>query len=679
MNIRLYLTSALCLLTLSAYGQTENDTTVSKMQKTQQIDEVVVQTSKAGSKRMTFINGVEMGRDELFKAACCNLGESFVNNPSVDVNYSDATTGAKQIKLLGLGGTYVQMLTENLPNFRGAAQPYGFSYVPGTWMKSIQVSKGNSSVKNGYEAMTGQINVEYLKPEDEQQIALDIYGNSMSRLEASMAANVHIGNSNNVATELLGHFSNNWSHHDGNGDGFQDDPQVRQYNFQNRWYAKTGRYLFHGGLALLKEDRMSGQVSHHGGIPADAQAAPLFRIGISTNRYEGYMKHAFILDAEHGTNIAVMGNLSMHEQQATYGLKAYDVNQKNAYASLMYETTIAHNHNFSAGVSLNHDYLSENYRMEHLANLPMTHEKESETTPGAYIQYTYSLGSKLSAMAGMRVDHSNRYGTFCTPRFHLKWMMNRILTLRASAGKGYRTAHALAEYNYLMASGRKLEIEPLRQEEAWNYGASLAFYIPLAHKTLKLNTEYYYTHFNNQAVVDYDSDPAMIYIGNLKGRSYSHTFQIDASYPLFRGMEVSAAYRYNLVKTNYGGQMLWKPLQSRYKGLLTLSYSTPMRIWQFDATLALNGGGRMPTPYTTSEGNPSWDRNFKAYEQINFQVTREFRHFKLFAGGENLTAFKQKHPIVGYHDPWSATFDPTMVYGPVSGAMGYIGVRFSFL
>ena len=255
-------------------------------------------------------------------------------------------------------------------------------------------------------------------------------------------------------------------------------------------------------------------------------------------------------------------------------------------------------------------------------------------------------------------------------------MATDFLTLRLSAGKGYRSPHALAEYNYLMASGRRLIIDqPLKQEAAWNYGANMAFNIPLFNKNLKLNAEYYYTHFTNQTVIDYDSNPLELYICNLNGKSYSHTFQIDASYPVFRGFELTAAYRYNLVKTTYGGQLLSKPLQSRYKGLLTASYKTPLGLWQFDATFALNGSGRMPTPYATAAGTPSWASNYKAYGQLNAQITRNFRHFSIQVGGENLTNYKQKNPIIGYHTPWAQTFEPTLVYGPVQGAMGYVSIR----
>lgn len=679
MNKIIYLASLSLLTCISASAQQATPDSTATL-KDQTLDNVTV-TARAATVRTLAgaINGKDILRDELFKAACCNLGESFVNNPSVDVNYSDATTGARQVKLLGLSGTYVQMLTENLPNFRGAALPYGLGYVPGSWMKSLQVSKGNSSVKNGYEAMTGQINVEYVKPEDPTGMSVNLYGNTMGKFEANADGNIHINGNKNLSTELLAHFENNWSKHDGNGDGFQDDPQVRQYNLQNRWYWKTGNYMLHAGLSLLKEDRMSGQVNHHHSMTAGL--AP-YRINIGTDRYEAYMKNAVILNPEHGTNMALMGNVSMHKQNASYGIKQYDVNEKNAYASLIFETNFTPEHNLSAGLSLNYDYLHQNLSLpvgaipSNYGNLyPLVGGIESETTPGAYVQYTYNVNGKFIAMAGLRVDHSNVYGTFVTPRFHLKWVPASFLTIRLSAGKGYRSPHALAENNYLMASGRRLIVDKLNQESAWNYGTSLDFLIPVGQKTLKLNAEYYYTHFLSQTIVDYDTNPQELHITNLDGKSYSHTFQIDASYPLFKGLELTAAYRYNLVKATYNGQLMWKPLQSRYKGLLTASYKTPLGLWQFDATVALNGGGRMPEPYTLASGNLSWDRNYKAYGQLNAQITRYFHHFSVYIGGENLTNFKQKNPIVGYQNPWDNGFEPTMIYGPIQGAMGYVGIR----
>lgn len=651
------------------------------------------------------MNGMTMLKDELFKAACCNLGESFVANPSVDVNYSDAATGARQIKLLGLSGTYVQMLTENLPAFRGASAPFALGYVPGAWMKSIQVSKGASSVKNGYESVTGQINVEYLKPEDDEGLSLNLFGTSMGRFEANADGNLHFSES--LCTNILAHFENNWSHHDANHDGFLDEPRVRQYNFQNRWVWKQGRYMFHGGWQVLDESRSGGQTLHAASAADSGEShaghastgLPLYRIGVETDRYEAYMKHAVVLDGEHGTNIALMATASLHEQEALYGRKGYDVDEKNAYASLMFETSFAPEHNLSLGLSINHDYFSEttNGLLSGPEGLPTGGEtgatsgtidpegepeslrmRSSETVPGAYVQYTFNHHERLIAMAGLRIDRSNLWGTFVTPRVHIKYMPADFLTFRASAGKGYRTPHALAESHYLLASGRRLVVGDLKQERAWNYGLSAALYVPLARKTLRLNAEYYYTHFASQVVVDYDSDSRQIRIDNLAGRSYSHTFQVDATYPFFKGFELTAAWRYNDVRTTYGGLLLRKPLTGRYKGLLSASYKTPLGIWQFDANLQLNGGGRLPKAYLLADGAPSWAENYHAYEQLSAQVTRWFRHFSIYVGGENLTNFRQKCPIISADAPWSGDFEPTLAWGPVQGTMLYAGIRLNF-
>jgi outer membrane receptor protein involved in Fe transport len=638
------------MLSLSAYGQDidalQADTVADKAV---DLQNVTITSRRSGTRRMMgAVNGVMINREELFKAACCNLGESFTTNPSVDVNYSDAATGAKQIKLLGLSGTYVQMLTENLPNFRGAAAPFSLDYVPGPWMNSIQVSKGSSSVRNGYESITGQIDIEYLKPDNDEGVTVNLYGGTLGRLEANADANVHLDDK--LSTEVLAHYQDDFGHHDVNDDGFLDQPNVRQWNLQNRWKWKGAHYMFHGGLALVKEKREGGQTHH-----TAPDVHHLYKIGVETDRYEGYMKHAFIIDPEKGTNIALMGNASMHLLEANYGEKHYSVNQKNAYAQLLFETNLTEHHNLSTGLSLNYDYLTRD---------------DKETTPGAYVQYTYNLNDKVVAMAGIRADHSSRYGTFVTPRFHLKLTPSEIVSLRLSAGKGYRTVHALAENNNLLASGRQLVVDDLEQERAWNYGVSSSFYIPLFDKTLKLNAEYYHTHFSQQAVIDYDSNPNAILITNLDGKSYSNTVQIDATYPIVQGLELTAAWRWNDVKCTYGGELMEKPLTSRYKGLVTASYKTPLGLWQFDATLQLNGGGRMPTPV-----NGLWDERFKAYEQVSAQITRWFRHFSVYIGGENLTGFRQKKTIINAEDPWSASFDPTMVWGPVHGRMFYAGVR----
>ncbi|MBQ0046611.1 MAG: TonB-dependent receptor [Prevotellaceae bacterium] len=607
-----------------------------------------------------------IGQGQLIRAACCNLGESFTTNPSVDVSYSDAATGAKQIKLLGLSGTYVQMLTENIPNLRGASLPYSLGYVPGPWMQSIQVSKGASSVKNGYESITGQINIEFLKPQGTDGIRANAYLDNELKQEVNLDGSIHLND--RLSTSTLLHFENRQMDHDGNGDGFMDMPKLRQYNVMHRWAYVSPLWISQLSMRVLRDERNSGQSSKH---IKGATSKP-YTTSVAANRYEAQWKNGFTLNAEHNTSIALMLHGSIHDADNTFGHAIYDVKQKNSYSQLMFETDVTENHNISVGASWNFEDYKENYD-NGLYGFPgisgwRTYCKES--VAGLYAQYTYKLGDKLTIMPGIRWDHSNQHGGFFTPRLHVKYTPWDVLTLRASAGKGYRTPHALAENVSLLTCGRTVLIDQkMKQEEAWNYGVSAGLNIPIADKNLELNTEYYYTHFVNQMVINFDGTKGAhtLSFENLDGKSYSHTLQVDATYPFFEGFTATGAFRLNDVKCTYDGVLRQKPLTSRYKGLLTLSFKTPMELWQFDVTGQMNGGGEL---YNREK--------YPSYFQLQAQVTREFRHFSIYLGGENLTNYKISNPIIEAHNPWSPAFDATQVWGPVTGAMAYVGIRIKF-
>ena len=639
--------------TLSA----QQDTTT----QTHDLKQVVVKATKGIKARYRVDNTDLIGQGQLIRAACCNLGESFTTNPSVDVSYSDAATGARQIKLLGLSGTYVQMLTENIPNLRGAALPYSLGYVPGPWMQSIQVSKGASSVKNGYESTTGQINIEFLKPQGTDGVRANVYQDSELKTEVNLDGSIHLNSRLSTATLL--HFENRQMDHDGNGDGFMDMPKLRQYNLMHRWAYVSPRWISQLLLRGLHDERRGGQSAKH----ATISSAPLYATAVETDRYEMQWKNGFTLNADHNTSIALMLHGSWHDADYGFGYTRYDVTQKNGYAQLMFETDIDDHHNISVGASLNHDNYDE--RFNPLGTLPDADSRvTSETTPGVYAQYTYKLGDRLTVMPGVRWDHSSLYGSFVTPRLHLKYSPSDVVTLRTSVGKGYRSPHALAENTALLASGREVIVSPdLKQEEAWNMGLSIGLNLPVADRTLELNAEYYYTDFLNQMVINFDGARGAhtLSFENLDGRSYSHTLQVDATYPFWDGMSATAAFRLNDVRCTYDGARQVKPLTSRYKGLLTLSYKTPLQLWQFDVTGQLNGGGRL---YDQSR--------YPAYFQLQAQITREFRNISLYVGGENLTNYKIANPIQDAHHPWDAGFDATQVWGPVTGAMAYVGLRF---
>ena len=634
------------------------------------LEEVVISERKIGTiaSRTSVLQTQKITYDELCRAACCNLAESFETNPSVDVSYADAATGARQIKLLGLAGTYVQMLTENYPNFRGAASLYGLDYVPGAWMESIQVSKGTSSVKNGYEALAGQINVEFKKPPTADIFSVNLFGSDAGRYEGNADASWHINDK--VSTGLLVHYSNDKKQHDGNDDGFLDTPLREQVNLMNRWYHKLDKYVAQYGVRYLHESRTGGQATkHHDFVDP-------YKVHLNTNRAELYTKQAYIIDNEKVESVALILSGSYHEQKSMYDRTPYNVYQNNVYASLLYEKEFSPAHSLSTGLSMNYDGFNENLLQNDVRNV----FDRTEVVPGAYLQYTYNLNDKLIVLGGIRADYSSLYDFFVTPRVHIKYNPFDWFHVRVSAGKGFRTANILAENNFLLSSSRKMNIaDNLDQEEAWNTGVNLAFYIPLFGKELTLNGEWYYTNFLKQVVVDMDSDPHAVSFYNLDGKSYSNSFQVEATYPFFRGFTLTAAYRYTDVKTDYRNaegvtQRLKKPLVSDYKGLLTASYQTPLKKWQFDLTGQFNGGGRMPAPDAT---NPLWKSDFNAYTVVNAQITKYFRRWSVYIGAENLFDYKQSHPIIDAENPRGDNFDGSMVWGPVHGRKIYAGLRFN--
>ncbi len=639
-----------------------------------EVEVVAFQRGRTRSK-LSVGNQEKINMGELLRAACCSLGESFTTNPSVDVSTTDAATGSKQIKLLGLSGKYVQMQTENIPNFRGISSPFALGYIPGTWIESIQVSKGAASVKNGFESMTGQINVEYRKPNTDRYLDGNVYIDHGLRAEGNFIGNFLLGD--RWSTALLTHIEDRSLPHDSNHDSFVDMPLQRQYNVMNRWTYKADHTMVQTGLLYLYENRRSGQLGH-----SQQPIANPYLIGIKNHRAEAFAKIAHAFDDDNGSNIALILDAGKQNMDAHYGLKTLAVDQNNLYASLIFETQWQHKHALSTGLSWQYDLWHQAEQIQPLPNLDPLKSRFYESVPGAYAQYTYTPNEHFTLMGGVRADYSNLHGLFFTPRLHVRYSPAEYTTLRLSVGKGYRTHRILTENYHLLASGRKFVINSgadQLQESSWNYGISNSWEIPLwDEKKLDLNFEYYYTRFDNRLVIDLDKNAHEVHFSPLNdGQSFSHTFQVDAAYKIVKDLDLTAAFRYTDVRTTTNGVLQQEPLTSLFKGLLSLSYKTPLRRWQGDVTLSLNGHGRMPSPARLADGSPSWEEHFPTYPMLSAQITRFFPNWSIYLGAENMTNFKQPTPIIGAQNPWGPDFDATMVWGPTEGIMVYMGIRFN--
>ena len=634
-----------------------------------EIAEVTVVGRAAGAHidRKEPITTFKITGHELTKAACCNLSESFTTSASVDVSYSDAATGAKQIQLLGLAGTYVQMMTENFPALYGLGSAYGLNYIPGSWMESIQVSKGTSSVRNGYEAITGQINVEYKKPVESEKFFLNTYANSKGKVEGNMNSSIIL--TDKLSTAILAHGSYNTMVNDHNNDSFRDEPNVKQYHLFNRWEYMTEHLHVKAGFKVMDEERVGGQTTFNSSDIDNTGSD--YGILINTLRAEAFTKSGYIFPAKKNMSLAWINSFIYHDQDAMFGVNRYNGLQQSYYSNILFQwKPFSGAHTIDAGMSYKYDRYEESYN-----STPINRE---ESVPGAFIQYTYTDTSLITLVAGLRADNHNLYGLFITPRLHLRYELTDNTTLRASAGKGFRSTNVLAENQYLLASSREIEIaDNLEHEEAWNIGGSLTSYYMIASRELRLSAEYYHTNFIKQIVPDMDTDVNRVLFYNLDGKSFSNVLQLEAQWQPVNRLDLLTAFRWNDVRMTTGGELRQRALSSKYKGLLSLSYQSYLRKWQYDVTFQLNGPGRIPS---TAQNPPEYRRDeaFNPYLIINGQVTRKFKNLDVYLGVENLTGFRQKDPVIAASDPFSEYFDAGLVWGPIMGRMIYGGIRLSF-
>ena len=658
------------------------------------LDEVTITERKLGvlRSRTSAFDTQTIGTEELCRAACCNLSEAFETNASVDVSYADAATGAKQIRLLGLSGTYVQLLQENTPGVRGLAQTFGLNYIPGPWMSSIQVSKGTSSVINGYEATSGQINVELLKPNTQNPLSVNLMLNSELHAEANIMGGWQLINDTiqdrTLYTGLLAHYSQGFMAMDENKDSFVDMPKTQHANLVNRWFYRQGDYTFQAFVRGLYDHRLGGQL-------ADSIANP-YHIDLNTWRVEGFMKNGYVFDPISGSSVAVIVAASYHDQQNRYGNKEWNASQLNAYLNAIYQGNweggglIDNDHRLSAGLSVNYDRYKEN-----VSSLPYALDRD-EVTPGIFAEYSYTYADQLSLVAGVRADWSSRYGFFFTPRANVRYSPFAWWTLRGSVGMGYRSPNAIADNAFIMPSARQLVLtQDIQQEKAVNAGLSTTFYIPMGSKELQLSAEYYYTHFLNSVIVDMDQHAHEVHIYNQSdmpgAQSFAHSAQIEATMEVLRGWTWTAAFRWtDIQQTTIGADgiaaLRQKPLTNQFKGVITTSYQTPLKKWQFDLTAQFNGGGRMPDGLNTywlasSAAHqfyeaPDGSLRYKWYPQLMAQITKYFRTCSIYLGAENMTNFKQESPIVAATEPFGPNFDASMAWGPISGWKIYLGFRY---
>ncbi len=649
------------------------------LQPTDNLDAITITSRKQATAKsyLQAQNIFTVSSDELLKAACCNLSESFETNPSIDVNFADAVTGTRQIKMLGLTSKYLLITTENIPSIRGASQAYGLSFIPGTWVESIQITKGAGSVVNGYESISGQINAELVKPTTDNKLYVNLYGASSERLELNTHFNTKVSDKWSTGLYLHGNTQN--KKHDVNNDGFMDMPIYNQINVMNRWqYTNLEKgFVSFINLKFLNDEKQTGQLNFN--PKTDKLTTNAWGSEIDTQRYELSAKLGYVNPEIPYQSLGVQFAFSHHKQESYFGLNQYNITHNSMYSNLIYNSIISDSrHKIKTGISFTYDNYDELVQTSTF--------KRNERSFGGFFEYNYDNLDKLNLTAGVRIDNHNLLGTFITPRLHLRYTPWEKSALRASIGRGKRSANIFAENQNIFATSRQInvlnitgDVYGLDAEIAWNYGVSYLQGFNLFNRKGDLTLDFYITDFQNQVVVDYEN-PTEVNFYNLEGDSYANSFQAEFNYNVFEYFDLRLAYKYYDVKTDYISGKFTKPLMPKHRLFANASYETHAHKnenhWKFDATFNWLGEQRFSSTVT----NPiqyQLPEYTSTLGTLNVQVTKVFSNkFEVYLGGENVTNVKQNNPILGADNPFGANFDTTFVYGPIFGSMYYAGLRF---
>ena len=702
-----------CAMSVTVSAQT--DTTGIYSERKDSLDAAVFVSRQAG-------NYLSKGKDirtevisaaGLCKMACCNLAESFENSASVTVGYSDAVTGARQIRLLGLSGVYTQMLDETRPVMRGLASPFGLSYVPGQWLESIQIAKGSSSVINGVECMTGQINMEHRKPTDEKPLFINGAVMSDTKMDLNIASSLQMGYK--WSTVILGHVSGNIVSHDMDKDGFMDEPKQLQFNLSNRWlYMADSGVQVRFGVRAIQDSRLGGQMLTENGKhvfynkdsyiwdPQQLKEGQINPWGsdILNRSINGYLKVGVPLNEDNSQNIALIADYNYQNMDSHFGATDYVAGQHSAFANLLYQNVINDSHRFTLGMNGVFDRYDEDFRrivmLQDVGNNGVT----DLASAGVFGEYTYHYGETLSVIAGLRGDWFNHVSDGkskfrVSPRLTLKYMPIDEIVIRANGGRGLRYSTPLVDNIGVFSTGKKFDGDYNKHilEDAWTFGGNITYYLPFgASSNTYLSVDYFRTQFAQQMVVDYERYANQISFYALNGdRSFTDNIQLDFSVDPVERFNITATFRYTNAKIELAGKgLVEKPMTSRFKGVLNLQYATNLNKWIFDFTASLNGScrvydfmkdlnedGSMTSKPQEGVARMYEDGRTPMYPLLYAQVTRRFKGWDVYIGAENLTNFRQKDAIIGAANPRQPSFDASCIWGPLMGIKAHVGFRFT--
>ena len=666
-------------LVISAFGYNPDTLIVSKKDRFTALNillysdkllpEILIEYRKNGHSisRLKTLHVEELTAIELRKAACCNLSESFETNASVDVNITDAVSGAKKIQMMGLDGVYTQIQMENIPYLRGLESAFGLSSLSGTWIESIQITKGTGNVVNGYESMAGLVNLELKKPDEMEKIYLNVYQNIFGRSEFNFNKGIILNPK--WSTGFLGHVSSTYGNIDRNKDAFRDLPTGDNTAFMNRWAYKGKKMEAQFGINFYRDRKVGGQTSFFRNEENQVDTVN-YGVLINSKHIDIYGKTGFF-GKRPMQSLGIVYNIKHQEIDGFFGLKNFSGLEKRGYINVIYDDIIGtSDHTIKIGTSFVAIDISQ--KADTLS------QKRMELVPGIFAEYTYT-GRRLTGVFGSRYDYHSIFREQFSPRVHLKYLLSEMTDLRFTAGKGWRVPNFIIDNISLLASSKQwIAPSETKPEISWNIGGSLVHEMKIFERKASISLDFYHTRFENQLIVDRDDAINAIVFSNLKNSSFSNSFQTEFSFSLIKNLDIRLAYKFLDVQAKYGNEMRQQVMIPRQRGFVNIAYITRNKRWEYDFTCSVFSPSRLPIQRDFSNDTLLIsDLKSPIYAMINAQITHIYKKFDFYLGGENLTNSIQKNPIIDAANPFGSKFDATNIYMPITGINIYLGIRYA--
>jgi len=622
---------------------------------------------------------------ELRKAACCDLSESFETNASISASFTDAVTGTRQIRLLGLEGPYALYTRGNLQTMGGLSSVLGLALIPGAWIQSIQLTKGPGSVVNGASAMSGQINYELRPSFTKEKAHFNLFAGP-GRFEQN--AIYTWKQTPRLSSNIMVHGRQQLFRWDGNNDGYLDAPLSNHIFVQNAWKHNGKNSEAQFGIKASTIKNIGGSTLY--GYPT---LVPIWSHELKTNRYELWAKRGYFLDGGINRSIGTQFSATYQDLDSYFGNRLFTGKERRLYGNLILQDNIFNTrHTLKGGLDANSFSISQ--------QMWENDGSYDGLCTGVYGEYSYVNspdGEGFSMILGQRIDVLRHYLPFYVPRLHLKYNSGPW-AFRGQASRSWRIPTLGAEYMGYMANNRTAVflgngggpiIETI--EKSNTYGIGVNWSKDVLFKEMQWYADVFYTQFANKVVFDFDGSTDTLLIGspggaypNIQERilysPYSISAQVGGQYELFHRTMIKVSYRYQDVKQRDLTAFYASGAIEDYFRLEEVILNVPHLIYGGLSYSGRRGlGFELNATYNSSQRLPTigYAKRSPAFTMLNAQFSKKGRAYgQIYVGFQNLLNVRQLNPIVGGDLPFDGNFDASIVWGPIMGRQVYAGWRY---